>query len=103
MKRIVLYLQNGFTASLRNFRIYPAESFHFGGNAKYDFQKSAKEIFNKIKGDLKKITLDGIPFGAVDQWINNEDILMSAAHLASARSVYSTKRTSRDQIGDSMI
>lgn len=81
---------------------YPAESFHFRGNAKYDFQKSAKEIFDKIEGALKKITINGIPLSAVDQWINNEDFLMSAVHLASVKNVYFAKEKNRDQF-DSMI
>ena len=96
-----------FMSSRRLCNFYPAESFHFRGNAKYDFQKSAKEILNKIEGYLKKITINwpvnGIPLGAVDQWINNEDFIISAVHLASAKNMYFAKGKNRDQIGDSMI
>lgn len=83
---------------------YPAESYPFRNNMKYNFQISAKEILGKIDGDLKKITLDGIPIGAADQWINNEDFLISAVHLASAKNMYFIKEEKkRDQIGDAMI
>ena len=92
-----------FMTSRELCNFYPAESFHFRGNAKYDFQKSAKEILDKIEGDLKKITINGIPLGAVDQWINNEDFLISAVHLTSAKNMYFAKGKNRDQIGDPMI
>ena len=86
---------------------YPAKSRHFKSNVKYNFQNSAKEILNKIKGDLKNITINSsvnsIPIGAVDQWINNEDFLISAEYLASAKNIYFAKGKRRDQIGDVMI
>ncbi|MGD8782672.1 MAG: DUF4037 domain-containing protein [Ignavibacteria bacterium] len=86
---------------------YTAESRHFKSNVKYNFQISAKEILHKIKGNLKNITINqpvnSIPIGAVDQWINNEDFLLSAEHLTSAKNIYFAKGKHRDQIGDSMI
>ena len=82
---------------------YRADSFHFRGNSKYDFQRSAREILGSIEGDIGKLTIGSSPIGALDQWIANEDILLSSEHLKAAGKVYGAREMNRNEMGDSMI
>ena len=79
---------------------YPRQIRPTFSGIRYDIQKSAKDVLKKVSGDLGNKTISGIPIGAVDQWITNEDILMSADHLNSFSLIYSPKRTERDRFGD---
>jgi hypothetical protein len=85
-------------------RVSSAESLRFRGFAKYDFPRAAREILGTIQGDLSNLTvdyvIDGIPAGAVDQWLIHEDMLMSAPHRAAAKGIYCAKAVKRDRIGD---
>ncbi len=65
----------------------------------YDIQTSAKDVLSTIRGDLKELLLDGISIGAIDQWMINQDIIVSAEHMKSLLPVYKAeplKRTRSD-------
>ncbi|MBN1578591.1 MAG: DUF4037 domain-containing protein [Chitinispirillaceae bacterium] len=68
-----------------------------------DIQKSAKDVFRSISGELAQKAIGGIPIGAVDQWMINEDFIMSADHMNSFTSVYNPERTERNRPGDLFI
>ena len=64
----------------------------------YDIQTSAKDILSNIRGDLKKLLIDGIPLGAIDQWMFNQDIILSAEHMKSLLPVYTAEPLKRDKL-----
>jgi hypothetical protein len=66
----------------------------------YDIQTSAKEVLSTIRGELKELLIDGIALGAIDQWMFNQDIIVSAEHMKSLLPVYKAeplKRTGLDR------
>jgi hypothetical protein len=70
---------------------------------RYDIQKSAKDVWDKVDGELKRLSFNGLPSGAIDQWVTNEDVLMSAEHMKSIKAVFGTKNLTRNNIGDEYI
>lgn len=70
---------------------------------RYDIQKSAKDVWDKVDGELRMFGFNGLPSGAIDQWVINEDIIMSAEHMKSIMAVFETKNLRRNTIGDEFI
>ncbi|UCD08223.1 MAG: DUF4037 domain-containing protein [Dehalococcoidales bacterium] len=64
----------------------------------YDIQTSAKDVLSIIRGDLKEILLGGISLGAVDQWMFNQDVLISAEHMKSLLSIYKAEPLKRNKL-----
>ena len=70
---------------------------------RFDIQSSAKDVLSTIQGELKDLVIDNMPLGAVDQWMLNEDILLSAEHMKSLMSVYNTAVIKKNELGDLLI
>jgi len=49
-----------------------------------DFQHIADQIYNSIEGELKSVPL----YGALDQWVTNEDFLLDIQKLKRLSAVY---------------
>jgi len=81
----------------------PARQRYFRGNVKYDLQKMARSIIVELPPEIPARLKTGITLGGVDQWIENEDALLSPEFLLAAREMYSTTRMTRDQVGDLLI
>jgi hypothetical protein len=64
----------------------------------YDIQMSAKDVLSTIRGDLKELLLDGVPLGAIDQWMVNQDIIVSAEHMKSLLPVYKAEPLKRNKL-----
>lgn len=82
--------------------IHPARFKRDSSDIRYDIQTSANDVFSKITGDLKNYAIEGIPVGAIDQWMFNEDIVTSANHIKSLLPVYRTEPHKRNEF-DNMI
>jgi hypothetical protein len=64
----------------------------------YDIQTSAKYVLSTIRGDLKELLLDGLPLGAIDQWMFNQDIIVNAEHMKSLLPVYKAEPLKRNKL-----
>jgi hypothetical protein len=64
----------------------------------YDIQTSAKDVLSTVRGDLKELLLDGRSPGAIDQWMFNQDIIMSAEHMKSLLPVYIVESLKRNKL-----
>jgi hypothetical protein len=64
----------------------------------YNIQTSAKDVLSTIGGDLKELLIDGIPLGAIDQWMFNQDIIVSAEHMKSLLTVYEAEPLKRNKL-----
>ncbi|UCC17489.1 MAG: DUF4037 domain-containing protein [Dehalococcoidales bacterium] len=64
----------------------------------YDVRTSAKDVLSTIRGDLKELLVDGIPLGAIDQWMVNHDIIVSAEHMKSLLPVYKAEPLKREKL-----
>ena len=64
----------------------------------YDTQTSAKDVLSTIRGNLKELILDGVPLGAIDQWMVNQDIIVSAEHMKSLLPVYQAEPLKRNKL-----
>jgi hypothetical protein len=64
----------------------------------YDIQTSAKDVLSTIRGDLKELLLDGVPLGVIDQWMFNQDIIVSAEHMKSLLAVYKAEPLERNKL-----
>ena len=58
------------------------------GEAIIDTQCIATYLLDSISDPLQTLRIHNSPYGAIDQWVTNEDILLSAAHTQSLLSVY---------------
>ena len=56
-----------------------------------------KEIKKGISGELAELPF---PLGTVDQWVTDEDLLLSPNTIKNLRSVYFSKEPERKQLGD---
>jgi hypothetical protein len=83
-------------------KTYPAQFKRSSSGLRYDIQSSAKDVFSRIKGNLRDIVIDGTSLGAVDQWMVNEDIVVSAEHMKAMLPVYKTGVSKRNKL-DSLI
>jgi hypothetical protein len=73
------------------------------GFSKVDVQHIARCILASVGGSLGKLTLHEAPLGAVDQWLRQEDILLSPEHLKAMAAVYAQPARNHGQIGDNLI
>ena len=63
----------------------------------YDIQTSARDVLSKIKGDLRELLIDSISLGAIDQWMFNQDVILSAEHTKSLLHVYKAEPLKREK------
>lgn len=70
---------------------------------RYDIQESARDVWKKVEKGLKIANFNGLPAGAVDQWVINEDIIMSAERMKLIMAVFDAKSIGRNKIGDEYI
>jgi len=82
---------------------YPRKFRRSSSGVRFDIQSSAKDVLSTIQGELKDVLINDMPLGAVDQWMLNEDIMLSAEHMKSLMSVYETDVPKRNKLGDLMI
>ncbi|MBV7336784.1 DUF4037 domain-containing protein [Chloroflexi bacterium TSY] len=54
-----------------------------------DTQHVSSCLLDALPSPLRALRIHNAPFGAIDQWVTNEDILLSAEHVHSLQSVYS--------------
>ncbi len=64
----------------------------------YEIQTSAKDVLSTINGELKELLIDGMPLGAIDQWMFNQDIIVSAEHMKSLLPVYKAEPLKREKL-----
>ena len=65
-----------------------------------DTQKVARIILDSISGPLGELSINGAACGAADQWVTNQDILISPEHVKSLASVYSATELERRRAED---
>ena len=65
-----------------------------------DTQCMARIILESIEGDLGELTTGGAPCGAVDQWLTNEDFLLSAEDMNALAPVYQARQLERSRFDD---
>ena len=82
---------------------YPAKRRQRYSGVHLDAQRSAKDVLRKVTGELSEISIKGLPFGAIDQWMCNEDISMSAGHMRALVPVYRAQELERNMLGDTLI
>jgi len=82
---------------------YPRKLRKSSSGVRFDIQSSAKDVRSTIQGELKDLLINDMPLGAVDQWMFNEDVILSAEHMKSLMSVYKTDVPKRNILGDLMI
>lgn len=63
----------------------------------FNLDAIVKEIKKSINGELSKISF---PVGSVDQWITDEDLLLSPNVIKNVRSVYFAQEPERNHLGD---
>ena len=76
---------------------------NYRGAVVVDGQNIARRLLESIPSPLRKLRLHGAPYGAADQWLTNEDVLLSPAHLKSLLAVYQVMELERDLPGDDMV
>lgn len=76
--------------TLDELRDLPAEIPHVEtrGMVAIDTQETARLILRSIPEPLGKMAVRGAPYGAADQWITHEDMLLSPAIMKSFAHVY---------------
>jgi hypothetical protein len=62
------------------------------GTLTIDSQGTARLILNSIPEPLGQLSIHGASYGAADQWITHEDMLLSPAIMKSFAHVYSTEK-----------
>jgi hypothetical protein len=72
------------------------------GTTMPDTQAIARIIQDSIEGPLLQLKINGAPYGAVDQWITQEDILLSPDHMKALLQIYSAQAARRTRL-DEMI
>ena len=78
--------------------IHPAVFQRDFSGIDYNIQTSAKDVLSTIRGELKELLIDGISVGAIDQWMFNQDIVVSAEHMKSLLPVYKTELLKRTKL-----
>jgi hypothetical protein len=68
-----------------------------------DTQQIASCLLEALSGPLRTLRIHNAPFGAIDQWVTHEDILLSAAHIDALQQVYHAGGVAPTQVGDGMI
>ena len=63
-------------------------------------QPVARAILDTIEGPLGKLRILGAPYGSVDQWVTNQDILTFFSGLDSFRSVFNSPNIRMDRFDD---
>lgn len=88
-----------------NFISLPAQSPYteVRGSAVMDTQAIAKVVLAAVAGPLRELTIADAPYGAVDQWVTHEDILLSPAHMWSMRNVFEPSLTERAGVTEDII
>ena len=67
-----------------------------------DTQAIARTIQDSIEGPLRQFMINGAPYGAVDQWLTQEDILLSPDHMNALVQIYFAQPARRTRL-DEMI
>ncbi|HCJ55976.1 DUF4037 domain-containing protein [Lutispora sp.] len=70
------------------------------GWSAFDLDVVIEELKQGIRGELSNLTF---PIGAVDQWVTDEDLLLSPNSIKALRAVYFEKEPEREQLGDKML
>lgn len=76
---------------------------NYRGQIVPDTQKVARGLLESISGPLGQLKLHGAVYGAVDQWLTNEDILLSPEHVNSLLPVYHSTEPERKLTGEDII
>jgi hypothetical protein len=58
-----------------------------------DTQEIARLVLRSIPGPLAELSIRGAPYGAADQWIAHEDMLLSPTLMKTFANVYNAERT----------
>lgn len=74
----------------------------YRGSPCIDTQQVSQIILDAIPGPLGERRIHGAPYGAMDQWVTNEDVLLSPEHMKSLLPLYDAKESQRDDF-DIMI
>jgi hypothetical protein len=63
----------------------------------------ARVLLASLIGPLRELTIHGVPYGGIDQWITHEDMLLSPDHLRTLMGVFNAQMTERTLITEDMI
>jgi hypothetical protein len=75
---------------------------HDRGISTIDTQEIARIILASSPLGLRQLAIHGAPYGAADQWITNEDLLLSPVHLKALAGIYRVHEIDRTRF-DEMI
>jgi hypothetical protein len=63
------------------------KGFHRGAQV-MEPQKIARLILASIEGPLRRLMIQDAPYGAADQWVTNQDMLLSPEHIKGLTHIY---------------